>query len=116
MVFNPYEEVNSYFTFHQRVVILNILLKAKSQKKKTLEGQDVYVNYLKMCEKYGIDPVFKNSFLNALKSFEVAGFIKVKPGMKITKLDFGTYTVDDWIKAILQGPEFGNIKDGELII
>ena len=113
MTFNPYEEVNTYFVFHQRVVILNILKIAKSQKKKTIEGPDVYQSYIKMCEDYDIEPVFKNGFLYALKAFEVAGFIKINAGMRITKLDLGDYTVDDWIKAILQDPEFSKVKEGE---
>ncbi len=33
--------------------------------------------------------------------------------MTITKLDLGEYTVDDWIKAILQDPEFSKVKEGE---
>ncbi|MFA6335759.1 MAG: hypothetical protein WCX48_09485 [Bacteroidales bacterium] len=110
MTFNPYEEVNLYFGFHQRVVILNIMLIAKEQKKKVIEGPDVYTHYIEMCEDYSIDPVFKDSFINALKSFEVTGFIKMKPGMRITKLDLEPYTVDDWIKAILQDPEFEFMK------
>ena len=110
MSFNPYEEVNSYFTFHQRVVILNLLKVAKSQKKKTIEGAEVYVKYMDMCREYDIEPVFKIGFLYALKAFEVAGFIKIKEGMRITKLDLGTYTVDDWIDAIYQDPEFAKVK------
>lgn len=114
MPFNPFEEVNTYFVFHQRVVILNILKLAKSQKKKkTIEGSDVYVNYIRMCEKYDIEPVFKNGFLYALKAFEVAGFIKIKSGMRLTNLDLEPYTVDDWINAIMQDPEFSKIKEGE---
>lgn len=111
MVFNPYEEVNSYFGFHQRVVILNILLVAKEQKKKIIEGPDVFINYLQMCDNYSIDAVFKYGFINALKSFEVAGFIKIKPGMRISNLDLAPYTVDDWIKAILQDPTFEKVKN-----
>lgn len=106
MVFNPYEEVNTYFTFDQRVVILNILKIAQSQKKKTIEGLDVYLKYLEMCKEYNIEPVFRNGMLQAFKAFEVAGFIKMKPGMRITNLDLEPYTVDDWIKAIYQAPEF----------
>jgi len=113
MSFNPYEEVNYYFTFHQRVVILNILKISKSQKKKTIEGSDVYVKYIEMCEKYDIEPVFKVGFLSALKAFEVAGFIRIKLGMRITKLDLEPYTVDDWIKAMYQDPEFAKVKAGE---
>lgn len=114
MSFNPYEEVNTYFVFHQRVVILNILKIAKAQKKKkTIEGADVYTNYIDMCEKYNIEPVFKNGFLYALKAFEVAGFIKITAGMRITKLDLEPYTVDQWIEAILQDPEFKIIREGE---
>lgn len=113
MTFNPYEEVNTYFVFHQRVVILNILKIAKSQKKKTIEGPEVYLSYIKMCEDYNIEPVFKNGFLYALKAFEVAGFIKINAGMRITKLDLEPYTIDDWIKAILQDPEFSKVKEGE---
>lgn len=111
MSFNPYEEVNLYFTFHQRVVILNILNVAKSQKKKTIDGKEVYLKYIDMCEKYDIEPVFKVGFLSALKAFEVAGFIKIKEGMKITKLDLEPYAVDDWIKAILQDPKFAGLRD-----
>lgn len=110
MSFNPYEEVNSYFTFHQRVVILNILEVAKSQKKKTIEGSDVYVRYIDMCNKYGIDPVFKIGFLTALKAFEVAGFIIIKAGMRITNLNLEPYTIDDWIEAIYQDPVLAKIK------
>jgi Cdc6-like AAA superfamily ATPase len=113
MTFNPYEEVNIYFNFHQRVVILNILKIAKSQKKKTIDGDEVFINYLKMCKKYDIEPVFKTGFLYALKAFEVAGFIKVKEDLKITKLDLEPYTVDDWIEAIYQDPEFAKVKAGE---
>lgn len=114
MTFNPYEEVNSYFTFDQRLVILN-LMKLASKKKKTIEGPDVYLSYLEMCEKHNIKPVFKNNFINALKVFEVAGFIKLKPGMRITKLVLEPYTVDDWIKAILEDPEFSKVKEGETL-
>lgn len=113
MTFNPYEDMNSYFNFHQRVVILNILKVAKSQKKKTIDGDQVYINYIGMCEKYNIEPVFKIGFLSALKTFEVAGFIKIKEGMRITKLDLEPYTVDDWIQAIYQDPEFAKVKVGE---
>lgn len=111
MTFNPYEEASSYFTFDQRLVLLNILKLANSKKKKTIEGPEVYLNYLEMCEKSKIEPVFKNNFLNALKIFEVAGFIKIKPGMRITKLDLGQYSVDDWINAIYQDPAFERVID-----
>jgi Cdc6-like AAA superfamily ATPase len=110
MTFNPYEEVDSYFVFHQRVVILNILKVARSQKKKTIEGTEVHQRYLRMCYEYDIEPVFRNNILYALKAFEVAGFIKIKPGMKITKLDLGEYTIDDWIQAIMLSPDFSKIK------
>ena len=110
MTFNPYEEVNSYFVFHQRVVILNILKVAKSQTRKTIDGAEVHQRYLRMCYEYDIEPVFRNSILYALKAFEVAGFIKIKTGMKITKLDLGEYTIDDWITAIMQSPDFAKIK------
>jgi hypothetical protein len=113
MSFNLYEEVNSYFTFHQRMVILSILKVAKFQKKTTIEGPDVYIYYLNICEKYGIEKVFENRLLQALKAFEVAGFIKIKAGMRITKLDLGPYTVDDWITAIYQDPEFVKVKEGD---
>jgi hypothetical protein len=64
-----------------------------------------------MCEKFEIKKVFENNILRALKSFEVAGFIKIRPGLKITKLNLGKYTIDDWIEAILQDPEFEIIKN-----
>lgn len=116
MTFDPYEEVNTYFVFHQRVVILNLLKVAKAQKKKkTIEGVEVYNSYIKMCEKYDIEPVFKNGFLYALKAFEVAGFIKINAGMRITNMDLEPYTVDDWIKAILEDPEFSKVKEGETL-
>jgi Cdc6-like AAA superfamily ATPase len=110
MCFNPYEELNTYFNFHQRVVILTVLEIAKSQKKKTIDKSEVYKKYIEICEKYNINPVFKNSILQALKVFEVAGFIKIKDGEKITKLDLEPYTIDDWIKAILEDPEFQSLK------
>ena len=113
MSFNPYEEVNTYFNFHQRIVILNLLKIAKSQKKKIIEGPEVYIRYMDMCREYDIEPVFKVGFLYALKAFEAAGFIKIKEGMKITKLDLGSYTVDDWIKAIYEDPEFAKVKEDE---
>ena len=114
-MFNPYEEVNTYFNFHQRMVILSLLNIAKSQKSKTIEGFKVYNYYIKLCEKYNIEKVFENRLMLALKVFEVAGFIKIKEGMKITKLDLEPYTADDWIKAILQNPEFSKIMEGEAL-
>lgn len=114
-MFNPYDDLNSYFTFDQRLVILNILKVAKSQKKKTIEGPDVYQKYLKMCEENNIEPVFKNGFLSALKAFEISGFIKIRPGMRITKLELDPYTIDDWIKAILQDPEFAKLTEKKLL-
>lgn len=112
MPFDPYHDLNSYFNFHQRLVILNLLQTAKSQKTKTISGEEVYHNYIEMCEKFEIKKVFEHNILRALKSFEVAGFIKIRPGLKITKLNLGNYTIDDWIKAILQDPEFERIKEG----
>lgn len=113
MSFNPYTDLNSYFNFHQRLVILNLLQTAKSQKTKTISGEEVYQNYIEMCEKYNIEKVFEHNIIRALKSFEVAGYIKIRPGLKITKLNLGKYTIDDWIEAILQDPEFEIIKAGE---
>ncbi|HEY5124187.1 MAG TPA: hypothetical protein VIK14_10675 [Ignavibacteria bacterium] len=110
MPFNPYEEIGSYFNFHQRVVILAVLELAKSQKKKTIDKSEIYKKYIEICEKYNIDQVFKNNILQALKIFEVAGFIKIKDGAKITKMNLEPYTVDDWIKAICQDPEFRSLK------
>jgi Cdc6-like AAA superfamily ATPase len=109
MPFNPYEDIDSYFNFHQRVVILSLLKIAKSQKRKTIEKNEVYEKYIEICEKYNIDKVFKSNILQALKVFEVAGFIKLKDGAKITKIDLEPYTVDDWIKAICQDPEFQSL-------
>ena len=104
MTFNP-SELNTYFIFNQRVVILAILEVAKSRKKKTISVSEVYYQYIEICEKYQIEPVFKNNILQPLKVVEVAGIIKIKDGERITKLNLNPYTIDDWIKAILEDPE-----------
>jgi Cdc6-like AAA superfamily ATPase len=109
MIFNPNEEINTYFNFHQRIVILSLLKVVESRKKKTVYVSEVYKKYIEICEEYSIEPVFKNNILQALKIFEVAGFIKIKDGA-ITKIDLKPYTVDDWIKAIFQDPEFQSLK------
>jgi Cdc6-like AAA superfamily ATPase len=109
MVFNPNEEINTYFNFHQRIVILSLLKVVKSRKKKTVYVSEVYKKYIEICEEYSIESVFKSNILQALKIFEVAGFIKIKDG-SITKIDLKPYTVDDWIKAIFQDPEFQSLK------
>jgi Cdc6-like AAA superfamily ATPase len=110
MVFNPSEEINTYFNFHQRIVILSLLKVVESRKKKTVYVSEVYNKYIEICEKYSIESVFKSNILQALKIFEVAGFIKIKDGT-ITKIDLKPYTVDDWIKAIYQDPEFQSLKE-----
>lgn len=74
--------------------------------KKNISVVDVYLNYIKMCEEYEVESVYKGNILEALKLIELAGFIKLKGGLWITKLDLGPYTVDEWIEAICQSPEF----------
>lgn len=110
-MFNPYEEIGSCFPFHQRVVLLNVLRIASSQlKKKNISVVDVYSNYIEMCKEYGIESVYKGNILEALKLIELAGFIELKGGVWITKLDLGPYTVDEWIEAICQSSEFDTFK------
>jgi Cdc6-like AAA superfamily ATPase len=110
-VFNPYEEISSCFPFHQRLVLLNVLRIASSQlKKKNISVVDVYLNYIDMCNEYGIESIYKGNILEALKLIELAGFIELKRGVWITKLDLGSYTVDEWIEAICQSPEFDTLN------
>jgi len=78
--------------------------------KKNVSVVDAYSNYIEMCKKYGIGSVYKGNILEALKLIELAGFIELKGGVWITKLDLGPYTVDDWIEAIFQSPEFDTFK------
>lgn len=109
MVFNPNEEINTYFNFHQRIVILSLLKIIESRKKKTVYVNEVHKKYIEICEEYSIEPFFKSNIIQALKIFEVAGFIKIKDGT-ITKIDLEPYAIDDWIKAICQDSEFQSFK------
>jgi hypothetical protein len=54
--------------------------------KKNISIVDVYSNYIEMCEEYGIESVYKENILEALKLIELAGFIELKGGVWITKL------------------------------
>ncbi len=113
-MFNPYEDLNFYFNFHQRMVILSLLEVAKTQKSKTVNGINVLNKYIELCDQYGIECIFERHILDPLKSFEVAGFIKIKTGMKITKLDLGDYSIDQWIEAIYQDPEFKKYQSNDV--
>lgn len=112
MPFDPYEAVNSYFPFHQRVVLLSVLKIARSQKKKkTINVIDIYNYYIEMCEEYGIEQVYKGRILEALKLIDLAGFIELKGTSKITKLNLGSYTIEDWEEAIYQDSEFSRLRE-----
>ena len=112
MPFNPYEAVNSYLPFHQRVVLLSVLKIARYQKKKKIIYiTDVYDNYIKLCEECGIEQVYKGRILEALKLIDLAGFIELKNAIKITKLNLGSYTIEDWEKVIYQDSEFAQFRN-----
>ena len=105
------ETINSYFNYHQKIILLCILNFARKQKsKKTINIDELAIYYEKLCKSYRIEQVFRSNFIDALKIIETAGLLTIKNNV-IRNIGLPGCTRNDLEEAIYQDPEFVKFRD-----
>jgi Cdc6-like AAA superfamily ATPase len=103
--------INSYFNYHQKIILLCILNLARKQKsKKTINIDELAIYYEKLCESYGIEQVFRSNLTDALKIIATAGLLTIKNNV-IRNIGLPGCTRNDLEEAIYQDPEFVKFRD-----